>query len=161
MVKHGTQKKRRSGRKTTRKSLPKHRDVKVANSIQNLHIKKIYNKNITPSENLQSFGLLSDVNNLKGKSDSILPLSANAAFLGFGKVLNSNDDNEIINHMSIDTNPKRKVISEFDQNYAKVNIDKHGDNYKAMEKDIIVNNRQYTANQMEKLCNKYHQVNSI
>jgi len=96
-------------------------------------------------------GLVSDVNNLKGNSDSVLPLSEHAAFLGFSKKI-EDDSNNI---MQIDINPRRKIISEFDQVYAKSNIDKHGDNYGAMERDIVMNSRQLSAKQMEKLCSKY------
>ena len=151
MVKHGIQKKRRSGNKVTRKSLPKHRKVKIANSIRNYHVQKLYDRSKTPKENLKAMGLVADVNNLKGSSDSLLPLSEHAAFLGFSKKI-EDDDNNI---MHIDSNPRRKVISEFDQRYAKSNIDKHGENYLAMERDIVVNNRQMNAKQMEKLCTKY------
>jgi len=151
MVKHGVQKKRRSGLKVTRKALPKHRKVKIANSVRNHHIQKIYDRNKSPKENLQSMGLVSDVNNLKGSSDSLLPLSEHAAFLGFSKKIEG-DSSTIMN---IDSNPRRKIISEFDQVYARSNIDKHGDNYVAMERDILVNSRQLSARQMEKLCSKY------
>jgi hypothetical protein len=151
MVKHGVQKKRRSGLKVTRKALPKHRKVKIANSVRNHHVQQLYDRNKSPKENLQSMGLVADVNNLKGSSDSILPLSEHAAFLGFSKKI-EDDSNNI---MHIDTNLRRKIISEFDQVYAKTNIDKHGDNYVAMERDIVMNSRQLSAKQMEKLCSKY------
>lgn len=148
MVKHGTQKKRRAGFKVTRKA-PKHRSVKIANSVANPDIKKLYDKNKTPSENLTAFGLVADVNNLKGKEDSALPLKKNAAFVGYGQVVDSNNFS--------DKNPRRKKISEFDMEYAALNIKKHGEDYKAMERDIKTNNRQMTARQLEKLCTLYNQ----
>ncbi|KAJ1397250.1 hypothetical protein B484DRAFT_458733 [Ochromonadaceae sp. CCMP2298] len=146
MVRHGTQKKRRSGRKVTRVG-PKHRVMKIANSVVNADIQKMYDKNKTPSENLTDFGLVSDVNNLKGRADSTLPLSKHAAFVGFGTVIDG--------ETKLDTNPRRKPISEFDCTYAAANIKKHGDDYKAMERDIKLNSRQNTAKQMERLCRKY------
>ena len=41
--------------------------------------------------------------------------------------------------------------------YAALNIKKHGEDYKAMERDIKTNNRQMTARQLEKLCTLYNQ----
>ena len=146
MVRHGTQKKRRAGFKVTRKP-PKHRTERVANSVTNVAVKKIYDKNKTPSENLAAFGLASDVNNLKGSADSAIPLTKHAAFVGFGQVMEG--------EACPDKNPKRKRISEVDSDYAAANIAKHGDDYKAMERDIKVNVRQSTARQMEKLCVLY------
>jgi hypothetical protein len=146
MVRHATQKKRRSGGKVTRRA-PKHRAVKIANSVANVEIKKIYNKDKTPSQNLASFGLAADVNNLKGSEDSAIPLKKHAAFIGYGQVMESDN--------FADKNPKRKKISEFDMNYAAANIKKHKDNYKAMERDIKLNTRQLTEKQMEKMCKLY------
>jgi hypothetical protein len=149
MVKHGTQKKRRAGNKVTRKA-PKHRDVKVANSVVNPEIKKIYDKTKTPSENLNAFGLVSDVNNLKGKDDSAIPLKKHAAFVGYGQIMDGDN--------FADRNPRRKKISEFDMEYAAANIKKHGTDYKAMERDIKTNNRQLTARQIERMCELYKEV---
>lgn len=143
MVRHGTQKKRRAGFKVTRKA-PKHRSVKIANSVTNAEIKKIYDKNKTPSANLESFGLVADVNNLKGKEDSAIPKKSHAAFVGYGQVVQSDNFS--------DQNPKRRKISDVDMEYATANMRKHGEDYKAMERDIRTNNRQLTAKQIEKLC---------
>jgi hypothetical protein len=146
MVKHGTQKKRRAGHKITRKA-PKHRSVKIANSVANAEVKKVYDKTKTPSENLAAFGLVSDVNNLRGKIDSAVPPKKHAAFVGYGQIVESDNFS--------DRNPKRKKISEFDMEYAALNIAKHGEDYKAMERDVKTNNRQLTAKQMEKMCRLY------
>lgn len=146
MVRHGTQKKRRAGFKITRKA-PKHRSVKIANSVANAEVKKLYDKSKTPSENLASFGLVADVNNLKGKEDSAIPRKKHAAFVGYGQVCDSDNFS--------DKNPKRKKISEFDMEYAAANIKKHGEDFKAMERDIKTNSRQLTAKQIEKVCKLY------
>lgn len=121
--------------------------MKIANSVINAEVKKLYDKNKTPSENLASFGLVADVNNLRGKEDSAIPPKKYAAFIGFGQLVESDNFS--------DRNPKRKKISEFDMEYAGRNIEKHGDNYKAMERDIKTNSRQLTEKQMEKLCRLY------
>lgn len=145
MVKHGTQKKRRAGFKISRKA-PKHRNVKIANSVANVEIKKLYDKNKTPAANLAAFGLTADVNNLKGKEDSALPPKKHAAFVGYGQVMESS---------TFEKNPRRKKISDFDAEYAALNMKKHNDDWKAMEKDIKTNHRQYTAKQMAKICVLY------
>ena len=146
MVRHGTQKKRRSGAKVTRKA-PKHRAVKIANSVANTSVKKVYDKSKTPSQNLTSFGLIADVNNLKGNADSLIPFSKHAAFVGFGQVMESDT--------FADKNPKRRKISDVDMEYAAANISKHGNNYKAMEMDVKCNVKQLTEGQMKKLCTLY------
>lgn len=130
----------------TRKA-PKNRVVKIANSVANAEVKKLYDKNKTPAENLSAFGLASEVNNLKGSADSAIPLKKHAAFVGYGKIMEGNNFE--------DTNPRRKKISEFDMEYAALNIKKHGENYRAMEMDIKVNSRQLTAKQLEKMCGLY------
>lgn len=148
MVRHGTAKKRRSGVKITRPQ-QKHRVVRIANSVTNKDIKAKYDKNKTPKENLTALGLVFDSNNIhnessnKGKKES-------AAFLGFARIVDGKNFSEI--------NPKRKLMSEVDFEYAKDNIAKHGTNYKAMERDINTNNRQYTEQKMETLCKKYNSM---
>ncbi len=131
--------------KITRKQ-QKHRTVRIANSVVNQDIKAKYDKNKSPKDNLQSFGLVFDANNLtnestnKGKKES-------AAFLGFAKIVDGST--------FVEKNPKRKQMSEVDSDYAALNIKKHGDDYAAMQKDIITNNRQFTAKKMQTLCEKY------
>ena len=39
--------------------------------------------------------------------------------------------------------------------YAKNNIEKHGTNYKAMERDMKLNFMQHTEYKMQKLCERY------
>jgi predicted outer membrane protein len=57
--------------------------------------------------------------------------------------------------MFVESNPRRKPMSQFDQEYAANNIAKHGSNFKAMERDTIVNFNQFTENQIQKMCTKY------
>ena len=149
MVSHGTAKKRRRGGKVSRKPL-RNKTAAIARKVSNAQVKVFYDKSKTPKENLLSLGLASNVNNIKSrKYDALQPTIApdNQAFLGFTTDLSESKD--------MDRNPKRKIISEFDAEYAKLNINKHGSNYKAMERDIDTNSRQYTARQMEKLCERF------
>ena len=143
MVRHAVAKKRRRGVKVTRKP-PKHRVVKVANSVVNPNVKSLYDKSKTPSQNLQAFGLNPDANAVQTDT----PLDGNyAGFVGYGNAVDGVCYSE--------ANPKRRKISDFDMRYAAKNISKHGEDYKSMELDIKTNDRQLTAKQMEKLCRVY------
>ena len=150
MVKHGTAKKRRGGLKITRKP-PQNRQLKIIKSIANSDIKASYDKKKSPKENLIEFGLVPDANNINNVPN-IKKKKDHAAFVGYANIVtDSNSYSE--------KNPKRKVLSDFDKEYAKKNIDKHGDNYKAMELDHHTNDRQLTAKKLETLCQKYSSVN--
>ena len=68
MVRHGTQKKRRSGAKITQKS-PAHRTKKILSAIKFSDIKKQYDSTKSPGENLADFGLVADVNVLRQETE--------------------------------------------------------------------------------------------
>jgi hypothetical protein len=146
MVDHGTAKKRRRGVKVTRKKLPVNRFLKISNSVKHKDIRAMYDKKKSPRENMTEFGLVFDANNLNNETKK---KPEHPAFLGYA-TLQLPDDGTYAQK-----NPKRKPLSEIDSEYARVNIEKHGTNFKAMERDIEVNDRQYTEEKMEKLCNKY------
>jgi hypothetical protein len=56
MVRHGTLRKRRSGRKVTRKA-PKHNAMKIKSSVTDLYLKQNWDTSKSPKENLLSMGL--------------------------------------------------------------------------------------------------------
>ena len=62
MVRHAVAKKRRSGRKVTRKSLPKNVYKKVANAVKDPGCKEQWDIMKTPKDNLMSMGLDPDPN---------------------------------------------------------------------------------------------------
>jgi hypothetical protein len=159
MVKHGTQKKRRSGKKVTMKA-PAHRTKKIISAITFSDIKKQYDSTKSPGENLAEFGLIADVNKMsdgpvlardlrKGNQGSSHSKKS-AAFIGYAHMVGNAEAYS-------EENPKRKKISEFDMEYAKANISKHGTNYKKMEMDLTTNSSQFTAKKMATLCAKYNE----
>jgi hypothetical protein len=144
MTKHGTAKKRRRG-VVTRQKQQKPAGLRMLRSIKNSEIKSRFDKKKSPIQLIASMGLVTDANaDLPAKVEEI----KNSAFLGYASVaVSSNNFSE--------SNPRRKAISAFDAEYAQRNINKHGANYKAMEKDIALNDRQLSAKKLETLCTKY------
>jgi hypothetical protein len=120
--------------------------VRIINSIVNNDVKLQYDKSKSPAENLSLLGLSSNVNNLGVTCN--LKTSKNA-FIGYSEIC------KIENLAENDRNPKRKILSDFEINYAKENIRIYGNNYSAMQNDIISNYQQFTREKIEKLCIKY------
>lgn len=174
MVKHGTNKKRLSGRKVTRKG-PKHPKLKVVNSLVSKDIKAKYDSTVSPMQNLANMGLDPDPNNSRKKAQlegSSEPVAKDkAAFMGFAVIPQVLEciltplvnvpylSNDLLPHMQsanfADTNAKRRVMSETDQAYAKSLILKYKDNYKKMEKDITTNYNQLTEAKCKATCEKF------
>jgi hypothetical protein len=159
MVKHGTQKKRRSGVKSVRKA-KKHIAVRVANKVTNASIKAAWDKNISPSDNLSNFGLNANPNQTLAGSVTGLgrkkipkePNAASAAFLGVAKVPTEQDLSQ--NNVA-DVNPKRRVMSEAEQEYIVRCIKKYGENYSKMAADTKCNIKQHTEHKLQKMCKLY------
>ena len=141
----GRAKKRRSGRCVTRKP-KKNGGLVILNKVQHPFVKDMYDKDLTPKENLRSMGLDANPNSLE--EIRINKSNKSAAFLGFAPLSSMSMD-------IVDQNAKRKKISDMDVTYVKACIAIHGTNYKAMERDIATNYRQLSENQAKKLCEKY------
>lgn len=149
MVSHQTSKRRRRGIRVTRK-LPKNIGFKIANSVVNDHVKNNYDKSKTVKENIKSMGLTLDVNNIKGSKSEEKHVDAKfPAFMGFAETVEGSIMTRRV--------PTKKPLTQIQLNYAIANINKHGNNFKAMEKDIVTNYNQYTEKQIEKLITKYHE----
>ena len=146
MVSHGTQKKRRSGTKQSRKTFKKHREVRIYNAINNTQMKEQYDKNKSPAANMAIFGLVSDSNRIAGQMD---PTKKQPAFCGYASVV---DNGETF----ADRNVKRRKMTEVDMEYALKNITKHGTDYDKMMMDILCNERQFTAQKLKTLCENYY-----
>lgn len=144
MVDHGSNKKRRRGMKVTRKPR-KHKNVRVLRSIVSQEIKNLYDKEKSPKENFQAMGLVTDSNKLLEEK----PVVENyPAFLGYA--------DQVTGMIYQAPNSKNsKNLGQLDSIYAENNIKKHGDNYKAMERDLVSNPRQLSEAQISKLIKKY------
>ena len=142
---HGTAKKRRSGKSKIRQKQPLPLQIKIAHGLSNPELKAKYDKKLTPVQLMAAAGLVTDSNSdLKGKAKAM----KGSAFLGFANILEAGDGFK-------DQNPNSKPMSDYDANFAQKNIDKHGSNYKKMERDIVTNDRQWSETKMETLCRKY------
>lgn len=153
MVSHGTAKKRRRGIRVSRRQ-QKNVKLRISNKL-NDEIKKVYDKEKSPSENLETFGLRPDSNMFHDRShpqkDGSAPKSSKlAAFVGMAVIPNGQGLPVL--------KEKKNTMSDFESRYAKTNIDKHGDNYKAMERDMDTNFFQYTQAKMQKICEKYREL---
>ena len=159
MVKQGNSIRRKGTSKVTRKAR-KNVQLRVANKLTNQAIKKEWDKKLSPADNLANFGLNADVNHSLGeytmqsgrKKERKDPNAVSAAFVGMAAI--PSDKDLSVNSLS-EHNPKRRPMSEVDQQYAVDNILKHGDDYSKMAKDTKTNVYQHTAAKMKKMCEKY------
>eukprot|EP01038_Epipyxis_sp_PR26KG_P015759 gene15759-21340_t len=150
MVKHATAKKRRSGNKV--KINPKRSlRVKIENRIINHEVRAKYDTNKSPYDNLTALGLVADVNVLPQMKMKLSEESKPS-----GVCLIEYADKMTLEALrSNEMKSNRKVLTEAEERYAKLNIDKHGDNYEKMFKDLSTNYNQFTLNKLTKLCKSY------
>lgn len=139
MVRINAKKRRRGGGKVTRKPQKKI-GLRVQERLAK-EVRAVYDTKKSVSDNLANMGLVADPNNMD-KSSALA--KKDAAFVGF-----------ITNNTSGESKPKKDKLSLLDINYIKTNVAKHGEDFKAMEKDIKLNYMQHTARQMEKLIKRY------
>ena len=159
MPKQGNKIRRKGATKVTRKPR-KHAQLRILNKITNEAIKKVWDKKISPADNLAKFGLNPDVNHSLGdhemksgrKQKRKDPHETSAAFVGLAAIPS---DRELAVTNLQEHNPKLRPMSEMDQQYAVKNIAKHGDDYEKMARDIKTNNYQHTSAKMRKMCEKY------
>jgi hypothetical protein len=144
-----TQKKRRRGLKVTRKA-PKNKALKVKNAITHRIIKNEWDNTVSVKDNFKSLGLVTDANNIAA-SATAKGAKKPTAFEGFASVSTTN------NCGFDDINPRRKVMTEFDQQFMLRCINKHGNDYIKMARDIKINDRQLSEHQLEKMCTKYYE----
>ncbi len=151
----GQNRKRLRGLKTTRLT-KRPSALRIRSKILNDQIRKVYDKSKSPKENLKSFGLDADINHFNTRSSPQAENVENnkeggkklAAFVGLA-VVSQGDGVRFVNKKRSDI-----VMSDFERQYAKKNIDKHGDNYKAMERDIKLNFFQHSEYKMQQLCER-------
>jgi thiaminase len=126
------------GKKVSRK-LIKPIKLRIANKVSHPFVKSLYDKTLTPAENLKNIGFQSDANNLEELHPNHPNLKYNA-FIGFAET----------------SKKKKKVhLDDIQIQYAKACISKYSLDYDAMSKDMIVNYNQMTAAKLKKLCSSY------
>ena len=140
MVRHGKQRKLRSGRKVSGSGgkAQKHRTLRVLNALKDNKVKEHWDKTKSPANNLNSYGLIADPNTGKHKKPE-------SALVGYAQLKPALED----------LNPKRRLMSEVDQRYANNCMKKYGEDFKAMERDIITNDRQLSSAQMKKVTSMF------
>lgn len=146
MVRHGTAKKRRRGVKVTRKG-PKPAPLRVANAMQDTLLRQHWDKTKTPAQNLAAMGLDPSPNAVKREH------FADPTKKGFVGMI------ELPQNPESDPygvgNPKRRQMSQYDQEYITRCVAKHGTNYDKMVMDTKTNFQQLTAQKLQKMHEKY------
>ena len=122
------------------------REVKIANAVRHPVIKQNYDPKISPARNLEKLGFEANANNLLCSKGESIPNAKYKAFVGFSELESSNQ---------INTKKKVQLLDEIQMKYAKDCINKFGDDYESMSKDIKVNYNQMTAAKLKKICSAY------
>jgi len=160
----GRIKRRHTGPKVTRKAKkPLQELVKAAMVCSQL--RSSYDDKISPSANLANMGLMAHTNNnIKTRRTVMSAAGAPerdvvSALVGFVKSIPESD---VFNPATgnVDVNVRRRPMSQVDQDYFANLIHKHGENYKAMERDIKLNCQQYSETKCRTLCKKLLSLSS-
>eukprot|EP01118_Nematostelium_gracile_P012703 TRINITY_DN4679_c0_g1_i1.p1 TRINITY_DN4679_c0_g1~~TRINITY_DN4679_c0_g1_i1.p1 ORF type:complete len:191 (-),score=60.77 TRINITY_DN4679_c0_g1_i1:56-628(-) len=135
---------------------PKRTHHKVNAQTMHPKIREIWDFKKTPDENYRNMGLLVsfEVPKQNPKEEEIVDLEEmeNIPGLKPGK-------ETIFEELFPEPAPKPKKeekLSEEEQRYYKKLIDKYGDNYKAMSRDIKLNNYQHVESKLKKKCELYN-----
>lgn len=146
MVKHGRNKKRRAGRigktKLKNRTYRKFKPTEISNHI----IREHWDPTKTPTENLKKMGLTAKVNNDVNSRGII-----DEADVGVGKAV------EVFDIPESDIIPKKTLsmrmlpVSIEEQKYIARCMERYGDDYVRMARDIKINDMQHTENKLRKL----------
>lgn len=121
------------------------REVKISQAVRHPIIKANYNPKISPARNLEKLGFEANANNLLCSKDDSNPDPKFKAFVGFAEM---DDDSNV-------GRKKQLKLDDLQLQYAKNCIEKFGDDYVAMSRDIVVNFNQMTVAKLRKLCGIY------
>ena len=128
-----------TGLKVSRKVV-KPSGLKISQKVKNPLVRKYYDKDLTPSQNLENLGLVSDANSIDVLKDSSIPDPKYKGFVGFAEI----------------SKPKKEVkLDEFQIHYAKSCIEKYNDDYESMSRNISLNYNQLTVPKLKRLCERY------
>lgn len=125
-----------------------HPKLRILKNVKNPLIKDLYDGNKLPVDNLIALGLETNANGLgqpryTRHPEDKEPENAYPGFVGY------------VESLPPSSNKPKNVLTELEMLYAESNMKNHGDNYKAMERDMKTNPNQYTEAQMRKLIERY------
>lgn len=152
MVSHSTVKSRRRPHKVTRKPRM-HPRLRVLKNLNNSLVKQFYDNEKLPVDNLIALGLETNANGIgqpryTRHPEEKEPEDAFPGFLGYVETLPPSSAKP------------RNVLPEMEMEYIEALIAKHGDNCKAMERDMKLNTKQYTELQLKRLVKRYQELNA-
>jgi len=133
------------------------RAPKKLSNEKDVKLKSLWNPKKTLKQNYQTYGLSYSENNPMHTTVDVLEMDEETLLeiqqLEQQETVNK-DSNEKFDELFVPGEEVQQDVrqNEDDRNYAKALIDKHGDNYKAMERDIKLNYWQHTAKQCKREC---------
>jgi len=133
----------------TRKG-PKSNHVKQRNAIRDADVKKVWDTKDSLEANYAKLGLCGSAN------DKVKDIRfANSKERGYEGLIKVGQVAGMPGQFNPDHNPRSKKLSEEEQIYIVRLIKKYGNDYKAMERDIKTNVKQFSESQAKKACVKY------
>lgn len=118
--------------------------MKIANAVRHPVIKANYDPKISPARNMEKLGFEANANNIICSKDNSNPDPKFKAFVGFAEIDEGSSGRK-----------KQQKLDDLQLQYAKSCIDKFGNDYEAMSRDIKVNFNQMTVAKLRKLCATY------
>lgn len=150
MVRHSSVRSRRRAHKVTRKPRM-HARLRVLKNLNNPLVKQFYDNDKLPVDNMKALGLETNANGIGQPRYTRHPDEKEAkdefpGFLGYVESLPPSS-----------AKPKN-IIADIEMDYLEAIVNKHGDNYKAMERDMKLNYKQYTENQLKRLVKRFNEL---
>ena len=168
MVKHGHTKKRRAGRRGKSKIANRNYQFYKPPAIDDKTVKAIWDPRKSAAANMANMGLQSSVNSAIDARGAIALAAAQEKDPNLSSSKTKNKAIELFDIPESDkmngiTTLKGKTFAQIklpvsveDQRYISKCLGKHGDNYKAMMRDIKTNDMQYTDTQLRKMAARFY-----
>lgn len=127
-------------------------------------LRKVWDRNLTPAENLSRVGLCSSVNTVEKKDDSAIRVVAlkNVIKLDEGRVKDSNVDMEVVKELeqeaALGERGTKQVVRPGEQVALERMVKKHGSDWVKMSRDTKLNYLQWTPAQLEKRVTRMQRI---